>query len=473
MLILLAAALLRFVDLSGQGLWLDEALSVEMAQWPTAVLLTVDDGHPPLHPLLIKWLSPWLGSEICGRVISVVAGVATIGLLFLVARRLFDERVALLAATLLTISPLHVWYSREGRMYALLAMWATLSSLLVTRLARRIDAKIVAGYLVVTAAGILTHYAYVGIVAAQGLYLATRLRGRVRVAHGAAIGTLAAASAIVVGRMVLRETVWSPLASTTRGFDALALPYTAFTFIAGFGIGPPLEELHRSTSVATVAAYWPEVAAVVLVAATVGAVAVAGAIRDGSRIAYPLLWLVVPPLSLYVASWLTGIAFNVRYVLASLPALALLLAAGLMRRSPAVRVAAVLALVSISAVSVARDHVDPRYAREDLRGAAAFLETASGEGDRIVVSSGSTKHVLQHYMGHRSMEALPVRPVRTRGEAQRVVAETSRPDHATWIVLSRDWDDDPHGHLSTELTSNDSVRLEARLPGVRVYRTGG
>ncbi len=44
----------------------------------------------------------------------------SIPLLFLVVRAWLDERVALLAAAAMTVSPFHVWYSQEARPYALL-----------------------------------------------------------------------------------------------------------------------------------------------------------------------------------------------------------------------------------------------------------------------------------------------------------------------------------------------------------------
>jgi len=48
--------------------------------------------------------------------------VATVGVLYLLTRELFDERTGLVAAFIAAIAPFHVQYSQEARMYALLGL---------------------------------------------------------------------------------------------------------------------------------------------------------------------------------------------------------------------------------------------------------------------------------------------------------------------------------------------------------------
>ncbi|HEX9892664.1 MAG TPA: glycosyltransferase family 39 protein [Gemmatimonadales bacterium] len=64
---------------------------------------------PPFYPLLIGLVAPVAGSEeAAARLISLLAGVATVGAIYHLARRIFDDRVAWLAGALVACHPLLV-----------------------------------------------------------------------------------------------------------------------------------------------------------------------------------------------------------------------------------------------------------------------------------------------------------------------------------------------------------------------------
>ncbi len=72
------------------------------------------------------------------RGLSVLFGVLTVPLIYGVAWQLFRRRLAgLLAALLLAVSPLHIWYGQETRMYTLLIFLCLLSSYFLLLLASR------------------------------------------------------------------------------------------------------------------------------------------------------------------------------------------------------------------------------------------------------------------------------------------------------------------------------------------------
>ena len=116
---------MRILRLGFQPLWWDEGYSVWFATHPLAQMaaLTAQDIHPPLYYALLHGWAALLGTGPAAlRLLSVAVGVLTIPLLYLVARRMLSARAALLAAFLLTINPLHVYYSQEVRMYGLVAL---------------------------------------------------------------------------------------------------------------------------------------------------------------------------------------------------------------------------------------------------------------------------------------------------------------------------------------------------------------
>ena len=82
---------------------------------------------PPSAALLpvAAWLAGALGnSAFAVRSLPALLGVATVPLLYAAGRRLTDGTTALMAALLLAVSPFHVRYGQESRMYALMTLLA-------------------------------------------------------------------------------------------------------------------------------------------------------------------------------------------------------------------------------------------------------------------------------------------------------------------------------------------------------------
>jgi len=130
-IIIAGGAFLRFYDLGGPSFWLDEATSFFVAQkdLPGIVQeMIVTDTHPPLHYVLLHyWL--WLGdSEFAIRALFAAVGTLSIPVIYLLARTLFGESVGIFSALLLAVSPLHVRYSQEARMYILATFFVLLGT---------------------------------------------------------------------------------------------------------------------------------------------------------------------------------------------------------------------------------------------------------------------------------------------------------------------------------------------------------
>ena len=74
----------------------------------------------------------WGSSETAVRFPSALMSLINVGLLYGLGSRLANQRVALLAAALLAVSPLNIWYAQEARMYVFIAGAALLYALLLT-----------------------------------------------------------------------------------------------------------------------------------------------------------------------------------------------------------------------------------------------------------------------------------------------------------------------------------------------------
>lgn len=161
LILLIAASGLRFYRLGDDSFWHDEILSERRAKVPLgdAYDLLREGTHPPGYSQAI--LRPWLtlgDGEWMLRCPSVVLGVATVALTAMLGTRLAGRRAGLAAAALLTVMPMHVYYSREGRMYALFALILLAWVMALIRARERNTLGSWTAYTVLGAAALYTHY---------------------------------------------------------------------------------------------------------------------------------------------------------------------------------------------------------------------------------------------------------------------------------------------------------------------------
>jgi len=103
--ICLLGAALRAAHLGHASLWIDELTSWSLSHHASLAEVLSDarrDFHPPGHLVILYWTQRLLGdSEASLRLPSLVAGVASLPLLFALGKRLFNPGVGLLAAAML------------------------------------------------------------------------------------------------------------------------------------------------------------------------------------------------------------------------------------------------------------------------------------------------------------------------------------------------------------------------------------
>src|SRR5690606_27146736 len=105
-LVLAVGVVLRFVQRS--PLWLDEALSVNIASLGVSDLLEAlrHDGHPPLYYLLLHgWMRVFGDGDAAVRALSGILGVAALPLFWVAGRRLAGPPGARWALVLGALSP--------------------------------------------------------------------------------------------------------------------------------------------------------------------------------------------------------------------------------------------------------------------------------------------------------------------------------------------------------------------------------
>lgn len=133
-LILGVGIILRFINLN-QSLWLDEGINVLAAKNYSFIDLITQYARADFHPpgwfmILWAWTKIFGYSEIAVRIPSVIFGSLTIWIMYLIGKKIDSVKLGLFAALLLAVSPLHIYYSQEARMYALAALAVSINFLL-------------------------------------------------------------------------------------------------------------------------------------------------------------------------------------------------------------------------------------------------------------------------------------------------------------------------------------------------------
>lgn len=137
-LVLLLALGLRLPLITG-SLWLDEAIEALALMGRQGPLLkyALADFQPPLyHFVLYGWTRLAGFSELALRTPSLLAGLGTVWLVMKIGQTVASRKVGYFAGLLAATNPLLVYYSQEGRTYALTAFFATL--LLYAVVSRRV-----------------------------------------------------------------------------------------------------------------------------------------------------------------------------------------------------------------------------------------------------------------------------------------------------------------------------------------------
>ncbi len=372
----------RVIRLDSQGLWFDEAYTVFVARLPLReawAALVADGVHPPLYYGLIRLALSFGASESALRLPSVLLGAAAVPMLFYLGRRWAGEPAALIAAVLLMLSPLAIWYSREARMYALLG-WGYLACLLAfDALLERWTGWRALAFILAHAFAYSTHYFALLLPLIELAYLAIRLRSHPGVLVRwiwlqalAAIPLLAWATVLATRPGQYFGIGWIP---APRPVDLLL---TMMNFTFGSTAPQPAWQ-------------WAALAACGLMTLL------------GLRYVWPsdrgkiltTLWASLPIVITFLASLRRPVYMD-RFLVGSLPALLLLVAAGLASLR-GWRAAATAALLScLFAWSAIRFVYQPGQPKEQWREAGAYLQRAR-PGETIVPRIAQILVPLSYY----------------------------------------------------------------------------
>ncbi len=509
--ILLAAFALRAYRLDAQSLWYDEGLSVYLASLPLSetIAQSAVTDHPPLHAVLLNlWMRVAGSSEFSARFVSVFFGTLVVALTYALARRAGGRRVGAIAAGLMTISPMAVWYSQEVRGYSLLITLILIAILACLGLVigdyRR---RVWLTYVLACAAAMYTHYfAAFPIIALNLSFIAHITYSVMRISCSA-------------DSAIRNPTPLRPSTSLRTGFGDYSTQYTirnwllAQVAIALLFLPWLPNALAQAASNATYfpgRVTWDTVVLDTWRAFAAGefpqplstgplwlAVILLGIAQSlANRLPRPTptlphshtptptptltLTLLLPLLLMSLLAW-DKPKFAPRYLLPSLPAFVTLAAlgidaflrlrsrAGITRSVPRLLALTVLLLILLIPATdlfvTARIYVDPSVARPDMRSVAGYIVANDEPGDAILLVGGHQWPVFEYYYGGEAKvvplppDVLPAAqsPLDVRVVSQLANIATAHP--RAWLVLWQQDIADPTGVILSELLTQ-ARRLE-------------
>ncbi len=140
------------------------------------------ESNPPLYYVLAwGWAKLFGAGEVGLRSLSALFGAVTVPLVYCIGRELASRRAGLIAAALVAVNPMLIWYSQEARSYALLVLLCAASLLFFARALRTRSGRDLALWGLLSALALYSHYFAFFAVGIEALWLLVALRSRWRV----------------------------------------------------------------------------------------------------------------------------------------------------------------------------------------------------------------------------------------------------------------------------------------------------
>jgi hypothetical protein len=192
------------------------------------------------------------------------------------------------------------------------------------------------------------------------------------------------------------------------------------------------------------------------------------ALHRRGRLVEGILWILLPVALLTYLSVHNFKVFHPRYLAVTMPAFVALLAAALADLAPRRRAIAALAVGILWAVALGHHYFDPRYRKEDMRGAGRLLASRAVVGEKILAVNTEVL-LFYYYRGPVPISdywlGWAADPVLCERHIQRLTPGAS----GVWIVESRGEDLDPAGAFARNLAATHPDAVQFQFDGVRVW----
>jgi mannosyltransferase len=379
------AFVLGMFQLGKDSFWVDDGFTAAHAGLPNSDfwhVITNQEMNGALYSVLMHGWVQLSDGEAWMRFPSVVFVTAAVPLLFVLGKRLFDERVALTASFLLAINAFVIEFAHEGRTYAFTLLLTVASITLLVRYLDHPSRPRWWAWVLCTGLLPLAHFFGMLIIGAEVVMVLSRRS--LPTPKRALVGGFA-----VIGVFLL-PIAWFLASGGDKGQVSTAPSLTPVRFVGVFsrlvGNGGPV--LLVVVGIAIASALWHG-GERILTARGVHTEAAWGFVVT-------VAWAAVPVVTM-TALALVKPLFGARYFLLITPALVLLASAGVweLKRRPVVAKGLLATIVVGSLVSTAFFY--PRAPHDEFRAMTNDLLTQAEPGDGVIFVPWFTRIVTTVY----------------------------------------------------------------------------
>jgi mannosyltransferase len=411
LLIMGIALVLRCAFISRQSLWVDEAQSWWFAS-DLGRALASERTNPPLYYTTLHFWIGWFGhSEAALRSLSVVPGVLSVGLVYVLAKKLLTRGIALGAALYQSISSFQIYYSQEVRTFAFLeffllmaalALWNALESGSSESGSARRRLLYFSGYTLAGAFSLYAHFIAIFFLAGFGVFVLLCRRRQLVPFLASSVVTML----LFLPWLMTLLRAASGGGQQMRRYLLLKLPQAYFSFLFGDSL-IPLDNQAVTHIRQTLLQFAP-----LLLVAILSVIALLPFVwrawkRWGDQLLYVMLSASVPVLLAFLVSFKVML-FDERYLIAAAPFLYITVGAAVAevlwwRRElgPDWRTGLTLAAVGLYSVlllvSLYNYYFTPRFGREQWRDAVAYIESQDSGKTVIVFDASWLLHCYDYY----------------------------------------------------------------------------
>jgi hypothetical protein len=304
-------------------------------------------------------------------------------------------------------------------------------------------------------------------VIAQGLWTVLHQRHQVR-AYSLSVAVAGLFFCVPLRHFLLASYTASIRPTEATVFTWGALPYTFFTYAAGFSLGPSVQELHEDRSLRFLVQFLPSILTVGIV---FGSLFISGVWFSSKRLdaKYRHLCLFsfcLPLLGVVLFSLGPRFSFNVRYTAVAFPYFCIFTGIALscfLQRNRLTGMVFFTSLVGISSLSLYNYFSNPKYAKEDVRSAVKFFQETPNDEKVFIYNDGHTFYryltekdtTLKKYR-HLSINA--VDDIRKFFSINKILC--------AHLFLARDW----NKVVEKQIDQAFSIYQEKEFNGVEVFK---